>query len=48
MTLNEYQQKALETDAPCKGSHFYYEHFDFTSEDDKLPVFVEMLKSRGC
>ena len=48
MTLNEYQQKALETDAPCKGSHFYYEHFDFTSEDDKLPVFVEMLRSRGC
>lgn len=46
MTLNEFQ--SLENDAPCKGSHFYYEHFDFTSEDDKLPVFVEMLKSRGC
>ena len=30
------------------GSHFYYEYFDFTNADDKLTVFVEMLKSRGC
>lgn len=57
MEINDYQRMALETDnnvaksqddKPCKGSHFYYEYFDFSSENDKLPIFVEMLKSRGC
>ncbi len=30
------------------GSYFKNEHYCFDEQDDKLPVFVEMLKSRGC
>lgn len=31
-----------------KGSYFSYEDYDFDKEQDKLPLFVEMLKNRGC
>lgn len=31
-----------------KGSYFPYEDYDFDKEQDKLPLFVEMLKNRGC
>lgn len=31
-----------------KGSYFPNEYYDFESQEDKLPLFVEMLKNRGC
>ena len=31
-----------------KGSYFPNEWFDFQNAEDKLVLFVEMLKSRGC
>lgn len=31
-----------------KGSYFPYEDYDFDKEQDKLPLFVEMLKNRDC
>lgn len=31
-----------------RGSYFSYEDYDFDKEQDKLPLFVEMLKNRGC
>lgn len=31
-----------------RGSYFPNENYDFDSQNDKLPMFVEMLKNRGC
>ena len=31
-----------------RGSYFPNEYYDFESQEDKLPLFVEMLKNRGC
>lgn len=36
------------TKVTIKGSYFPGEEYDFETTDDKLPVFVEMLKKRGC
>ena len=57
MELNEYQEKAKTTCMRQKerrnrkggliGSYFPDEIYDFGSQDDKLPLFVEMLKNRG-
>ena len=54
MELNEYQEKAKTTCMRQKerrnrkggliGSYFPDEIYDFGSQDDKLPLFVEMLK----
>lgn len=52
MELNEYQKQAMTT---CmdnekklrKGSYFPYEVYNFDETDDKIIVFVDMLKSRG-
>lgn len=59
MTLNDYQRKAMTTcmdtcdnaekkKITAKGSYFPGEEYDFESAPDKLELFVEMLKSRGC
>lgn len=42
MTLNERKKCGI------KGSHFPDEHYDFENTEDKLLLFVEMLKNRGC
>lgn len=34
--------------AKIKGSYFPNEEYDFESASDKLELFVEMLKARGC
>lgn len=54
MELNEYQKQSKKG-VSCKnnknggvlGSYFPEEVYDFGAEDDKLPLFVEMLKNRG-
>lgn len=50
MTLNEYQDKAM-TQINSRGgvlnSYFPDEIYNFEEHDDKLPLFVEMLKNRG-
>lgn len=53
LTLNEYQEKAMtKTKRKNKkggvlGSYFPNEIYDFDNHSDKLPLFVDMLKSRG-
>lgn len=46
LSLNEYQAKAM-TDNKRQGSHFPEEVYNFEGCDDKLCLFVEMLKKRG-
>lgn len=55
LTLNEYQRRAMTTCMPScdnpprkiRGSYFPDEAYCFDDCDDKLPLFVEMLKGRG-
>lgn len=56
MELKTYQEKAMTTcmasrknkDGGLVGSYFPSEIYNFDDNDDKLPLFVEMLKNRGC
>ena len=56
MDLNEYQKQAMTTcnesrknkDGGLVGSYFPSEIYNFDDDDDKLPLFVKMLKNRGC
>lgn len=47
MEFKEYQEKRLNKSGGLVGSYFPDEVYNFDTEDDKLPLFVEMLKSRG-
>lgn len=49
MQLNEYQEKGTKKNryGGLLGSYFPNEVYDFGAEDDKLLLFVEMLKNRG-
>lgn len=47
MELKEYQEKRINKSGGLVGSYFPDEVYNFDAEDDKLPLFVEMLKSRG-
>lgn len=38
----------IKTNITVKGSYFPGEEYDFESTPDRLVLFVEMLKSRGC
>lgn len=46
MEPNEYQTD--KSKATIKGSYFPGEEYDFEHASDKLTLFVEMLKNRGC
>lgn len=47
MKLNEYQEKKVNKLGGLVGSYFPNEVYNFDAEDDKLPLFVDMLKNRG-
>ena len=47
MELNEYQGKKVNKLGGLVGSYFPNEVYNFDAEDDKLPLFVDMLKNRG-
>lgn len=47
MKLNEYQEKKVNKLGGLVGSYFPNEVYNFDTEDDKLPLFVDMLKNRG-
>lgn len=47
MELNEYQEKKVNKLGGLVGSYFPNEVYNFSAEDDKLPLFVDMLKNRG-
>lgn len=47
MELNEYQEKKVNKLGGLVGSYFPNEVYNFNTEDDKLPLFVDMLKNRG-
>ena len=47
MELNNKKPKKRNSQGGLVGSYFPSEVYDFGAEDDKLPLFVEMLKNRG-
>lgn len=47
MELNEYQDKKVNKLGGLVGSYFPNEVYNFDAEDDKLTLFVDMLKNRG-
>lgn len=47
MELKEYQERKVNKLGGLVGSYFPNEVYNFDAEDDKLPLFVEMLKNRG-
>lgn len=50
MEINEFQKQGVDTcmKPQIKGSHFVGEYYDFEKSHDKLSLFVDMLKNRGC
>ena len=46
--MKESETQKNESRVTIKGSYFPGARYDCESESDKLPLFVEMLKKRGC